>query len=197
MSLRLASLCLSPSLLLASALAGCAEAPQARFADASPAQLERALRAASGHDLVSALVLGIALSGKHQPTECPAIVTAGQDTTVTGGCTRENGTRLEGTIAIHNLPSWEDDSEYDPSKPGSVELDFRIVFPQHDEIVLDGRVELLEEPEQRISGALTLDTEGIASTSRLDFGCEDGACDMAPGAEIEISELGRPASSSR
>ncbi len=190
---RLASLGLSSALFLGAALAGCTAPEGTRFADASPAQLDRTYRAASGHDLVSVLLLGSVFSGEHQPTGCPRIVTEGQDTTVTGGCTLENGTRLEGEIALHNLPAWDADfPAHDPSQPASIELDFRIAFPEGGGSMLDGRIDFAEEPEPRISGDLTIDAAGITSTSRLTVACEvEGPCTMAAGSEIEISDLGR------
>lgn len=191
---RLASAGLSSALLLGAALAGCTEPEGARFAEASDAQLERVYRAAAAHDLVSVLILGAVLSGGHQPTGCPRIVTEGQDTTVTGGCTLTNGARLDGSIELHNMFGYEDDPpSYDPSQPSTMELAFRISFPQGGEHALDGRLELFEEGG-RFSSDLTIDTAGIASTSRIAATCQDpGPCTLSPGSEIEISGLGRAA----
>src|SRR5262245_22059957 len=113
---RLGLRLLSSSLLSAAALAGCSEssAPSARFADATPAQLERAFEAATGRALLDALAIGVDFWGRNDPRSCPSVETRGSDTTITGGCTTENDERLEGSIVIHNLAERLDDPAYDP-----------------------------------------------------------------------------------
>jgi len=188
MPLRLTCLWLSSSLLAAAALGGCAEPRDPRFADASLAQLERTFEAASGVELGATLLMGISVSGQDSPDSCPKIVTTGPDTTATGGCTIEDGVRMEGSIRVHNLPGVAGPA-YDPSQPGSVEIDVRFTHPQGEDVVLDGRVEL---DGARISGDLTVDAEGITSTSRLALTCKDQSpCTPAADSEIEISGLGR------
>jgi len=189
MTLRLGSrsLYLASSLLPLVGLVGCG-APDARFADASPEQLRSAYRAATGQEVMGMLAVGVELSGKNDPQECPAIVSEGQDTISTGDCTDEDGLRIAGSIAIHNLPSDEEGSAYDPSQPGSIELDLRISFRDNEPVVIDGRVDV---DGSRISSDLTFDVGGTASTSRLILDCElDIACSASPGSEIELSDLG-------
>lgn len=182
MSSRLVSLCLSSSLLSAAALAGCADDPRARFADASLAQLDRTFTSSIGDDLAAAMILGINLAGKSDPAACPAVTTTGVDTTVTGGCTTEHGARFDGAIAIHNVES------FPATEPGSVELDLQFTSREGERYAFVGRVDL---DAAGVRGDLTLDVGGIQSTSRLDFRCEGGeTCTLSPGAEIEISELG-------
>lgn len=195
MSSRLASLCLSSSLLAGAALAGCTDEPAGapepagpRFADASPAQLARTFQAASGGDLRAALQIGRFFAAAHDPTECPRIVFEEPDTTVTGGCTRNSGARLEGSIVIHGLFERPADSPLQ----SSVELDFRSAVPQRGDSVLAGRLELVEAPSYSLlSGDLTIETAGIASTSDLGLYCDARECVLTPNAEIEISGLGR------
>jgi len=184
-SLHLTSLGLSFALLSTATLAGCSGIDHdARFADASLAQLGRAYTAASGADLNSAVQRSLAFVGASGPMACPKVVTEGQETTITGGCTTEGGERMEGSIEIHNAPQTP---AYDPSQPSSFELDFRIV-QQSAAIRLDGHVELAETA---LSGDLRLDAGGIVSTSRLELACKaDGPCTASPGSEIEIADLG-------
>lgn len=193
--LRFASLILSSSLLSVVALAGCsgASSDETSFADATPAQLERVYSAAAGQDLGAALILGALFSGEHDPGGCPAIVTAGQDTTVTGGCTMEDGARVDGSIAIHNLNGFEENPAHDPSQPGFVELDFHVTTVQGERIDLDGRVDFddpVEPDGARARGDLTIGAGGVDSTSRLTLSCVDGTCTILPGSEIELSDLG-------
>lgn len=195
MSSRLASLCLSSSLLAGAALAGCTDEPAVapepeapRFADASPAQLARTFQAASGGDLRAALQLGRLFAGAHDPTECPRIELEEPVTTLTGGCTRETGARIEGSIVIHGLLESPSDSPLE----SSVELDFRSAVPRRGDSILAGRLELVEGPAYSLlSGELKIDTAGIASTSNLGLYCDARECVLAPNAEIEITGLGR------
>jgi hypothetical protein len=197
MSLRITSILLSSSLLSVVALAGCAESgassEETSFADATPAQLERVYSASAGHDLGSALILGAVFSGENDTGGCPAIVTQGQDTTVTGGCTMEDGGRVDGSIAIHNLNGFEENPAYDPAEPGFVKLDFHVTTSQGERIDLDGRVDFngrVELDGVRVQGDLTIGAGGVGSTSRLTLSCVDGTCTILPGSEIELSDLG-------
>src|SRR5262245_38326070 len=114
---------------------------------------------------MSALALGTVSSGQNAPTSCPRVVTDRQDTTVTGGCTDEDGVRFEGSLEIHNLPGLEiENPAYDPSQSSSIELDFRVTSPQGEDVVLDGKV---ERNVADILGDLTIEAQGIESISRL------------------------------
>lgn len=182
---RLTSLCLASSLL---AIAGCDE-QQARFADATPEQLSRAYSAAAGNDLMSALFLGSVFSGRNDPAGCPPVATQGQDTLVSGDCTDEDGVRFDGSMKIHNLPGLEEENRaHDLTKSGSVDLDFEVTKPEHEDIAVDGHV---ERDVADIAGDLKIAAEGITSISRLTIECAtDGACTASSDSEIEISDLG-------
>ncbi len=187
MLLRFTHLCLSAVLVAAAALAGCNQ-PQARFADATPTQVARGYTASSGADLISVSFIGTTFSGQNAPTSCPTVMTAGQDTTVSGGCTTEDGARLDGSIVLHNVPGVEDNPAYNPSQPSSIELDFQVTTPGHEHIALEGRV---EAGMSGISGDLTIEAQGITTTSRLTLVCDvHGTCTASPDSEIEISGLG-------
>jgi hypothetical protein len=181
------------TLAAGAALTGCPGTEHdARFADATDQQLERAYAASSGSDLASALVIGMLLSGgTSDPGACPTIATDGQDTTVTGGCTTDDGDRWDGTIEIHNLPAaFADNPAYDPTAPGSIAFDLRITPLEGEVVELSGSVELDEEA-QTITGDLTVDSDGLATTSRLALGCDDdNLCTASPDSELEIEGLG-------
>lgn len=196
---RLASLFLSSSLLYAVALAGCSEpgasSEAARFADATPAQLERVYSASSGHQLNLVLFVGAVLSGQNSPRSCPAIVTRGQDTTVTGGCTTPDGERIDGSIALHNFSLFDEAPAYDPSQPSTIKFDdFHVKTARGERTGVDGHVELdgrVESDRWSLQGDLTLSAGGIDSTSRLSLACvRGGSCTAAPGAKVELSDLG-------
>lgn len=200
MSPRLTSLSLASSLVSAIALAGCSE-PPARFADASLAQLDRAYTASTGVELLSAVLFGSNLVDSHvnsaDPTGCPAVTTAGLDTTVTGGCTDADGARIAGSVRTHNLQPLGGPAA-DPAQPRSIDLDYHITTRENRRIALVGHVELdsrsaspFDLSASRLQGDLTIDVGGIESTSRLDINCDGaGVCTASPGSEIAISDLG-------
>lgn len=196
MSARLASTLLGSALLSAVALAGCAEPapglPEPAlpgFADTSPAQLERVFSAAAGFDLDASVLLAYLFLNRNAPTACPAVVTSGLDTTVTGGCTNDDGTRIEGTIAIHNLASGSTSPMKDPSQPSSIEIDFAVTPPASERTAFEGRVEISAPWDVRSD--LTIDVDGVASMSRLALSCNPRySCTVLAGSEIEIPELG-------
>jgi hypothetical protein len=176
-------------LVAAAALAGCSvpQVPLARFADATPMQLERAYSASSGEDLFTFFFLGTLWSGRND-TSCPSIVTMGQDTTVSGGCTAEDGSRVEGSIALHNVPGSDDNPAYDPSQPSTIDFAIRGTSPENEYVAYNGRI---ERDPSGISGDLTIDAAGILSISHLTLVCDvDGTCTASPSSEILISELG-------
>ena len=185
---------LSTSLLSLTALAGCPGSEteyDAKFAEATDAQLQRSFAASAGGDLESALLIGILFSGgASEPGACPTVTTDGQDTTVTGGCTTEDGDRWDGSIEIHNLPGFfVENPAYDPEAPSSVVFDLHIIpFGGGDEVDLSGSVEVAEGSA---SSDFTVDAEGIETTSRLTLECEDeGPCTAASGSEIIVEGLG-------
>jgi hypothetical protein len=187
---------LSLSLLSVAALAGCPGSEtehDARFAEATDAQIERTYGSASGTDLVSAVFIGVLFSGStSEPGECPTVTTSGPDTTVTGGCTTDDGDRWDGTIEIHNLPGFlVENPGYDPLLPGSVEFDLHIVpSGGTEEIDLSGSVDL-DNDGQTLVGDFTVDADGIETTSRLSLGCEEeGPCTASPDSEVVIEALG-------
>lgn len=185
---------LSLSLLSVAALAGCPGSESdhdARFADATQVQIERSYAASSGSALSSALFIGILFSGStSDPGACPTITTSGADTTVSGGCTTDEGDRWEGSIAIHNLPGFLiDNPAYDETQPSSVEFDLHITPAEGSDLVdITGSVEV---DDLTIVGDLTVDADGLETTSRLSLGCEeDGPCTASPDSEIVIEALG-------
>jgi hypothetical protein len=109
---------LSTSLLAAAC--GGDDHSTAKFTGADTAHLDRALQVASGRDLASVWLVGAFVAGANQQG-CPSIVTVNSVTTVTGGCTNEDGARLDGKFIITNVQGiFSSTPSYDPSKAGTV-----------------------------------------------------------------------------
>ena len=193
MTSRLASLILSSTLLSIAALPGCAEQGiehDAIFANATHAQIGRVYNASSGLDLVIALLIADDMSGRNDATGCPSFVTTGTVTTVTGGCTTEEGTRLEGSIEIRDLPELDGGFPLEgPAPTGSVEFDLRGTSSDGELGALEGRVEI--DLDLSVRGDLTTTLRGIVTTSRLGFAPgSDGTTTVSPGSEMATSEVG-------
>jgi hypothetical protein len=150
---------------------------QASFANATPAQLMRVYAASSGSDLEAAILFGASLSGSNDTSSCPTIVTTGQDTIVTGGCSTKAGDRVEGSISVHSTPSQL-----------STVFDYRVTTSKHENLSIVGHAEI---DMSIISGDLKIEANGMSSSSHLTLACtDDGACAASPDSGIELSDLG-------
>lgn len=159
---------LSPLLLLSLApLTACADDPahDARFTTASEAQIARALSAASGDDLLLAFTLGIEFSGRpSDATSCPAIVTTGADTTVSGDCTDSAGDAWKGQVVIHNLPGLTDNPAYDATRPGSIAVHGLRITTGTDALEIDGTGQF-EPAADPSAGTVRGEVRVVASTT--------------------------------
>ena len=191
---KIGSLILSSTLLSLAALPGCSEQSiehDATFATATAKQVKRAYQASSGFDQLLALLAADHWFGKNDPTGCPAIVTRGAVTTVTGGCSTEEGGRIEGKAEIRNMPDFDRFPSDRPTEPGSIEIDLslRAMSPDTEHVAFKGDVEI--DPDAGFRGDLTLTYEGITSRSRLGIELgSDESLTLAPDSEIEISDVG-------
>jgi hypothetical protein len=165
-------------------------AEPARFADATPEQLEHALHVAQGGDRDIALRFAAGFAGGNAPDACPSVVTDGDVTTVTGGCVDENGERVEGSIVIENMNGILA-PDRDPTRPGRAVFDELVTIGDDGaELVLDGTVEL--NPTNPVLVVDLAVTTGDARTvSDLSLHCDDdGICELGDGSAIELDGLG-------
>jgi hypothetical protein len=81
--------------------------PTLRFADRTDTELLRLIDAAGGTDLFRATGMIDQFGDTFEIEPCPTITIAGSVATVTGGCARADGSRLEGTGAVDNPIGWD------------------------------------------------------------------------------------------
>ena len=81
--------------------------PTLRFADRTDAELVRLIDAAGGTDLFRATGVIDQFGDTFEVEPCPTITIAGSVATVTGGCARNDGTRIEGSGAVDNPIGWD------------------------------------------------------------------------------------------
>jgi hypothetical protein len=190
--MKLPAFLASLSLLAVATLTGCPSPnDDARFADATEVQIERSYTAASGRDLGDMLLIGTIFSGT--PTNsasCPSIVTSGQDTTVSGGCTDGDGAHYEGTIVTHNgqgfiIPN----PAYDKTEPTTVTYNAFEIKADTDHVILDGVVSM-DPVAREVDGDMTLTAQEIESQERITLTCNAANLCTAVDSEIALSDLG-------
>lgn len=192
--LLLASSLLLPTTLLAACGddGGAEPAYDARFASADEATRARAIGAAGGFDYAIAYLVGSSFAGAAAPEACPGVEVSGDTTTVTGGCTNDDGTRYEGRIVLENVAGFfSDGTDIDPTRSQLLDFEGFSIVDADGEWELDGSIELRPAAEQRVITDLYLafDGEGVHSHLELAFE-ESGMSTLAAGSWIEVDGLG-------
>jgi hypothetical protein len=193
-----------PTLLLATmstaALgAGCSDGDDhqtAEFATASDAQLRRTIGAMRVGDLATLYIIGAFTSGTNSDA-CPGIVSSGAVTTITGGCTNDDGDRLDGRIVVTNVqPVFATNPSYDPAQPSTVEaFDFTVVGTDGTESI-DGKVTQTVTGGSAdnggvVTGSTDVTVEGIAVHSEIGFSCDASElCTLRDESWIDVDGLG-------
>jgi hypothetical protein len=79
-----------------------------RFADRSDQEISRLMNAAAGTDMFQAQAQMDQFGDTFDEDPCPQIVVDGNTATVTGGCTRLDGTtQVQGSMVVTNPSSWD------------------------------------------------------------------------------------------
>ncbi|MBK9035683.1 MAG: hypothetical protein IPL61_31275 [Myxococcales bacterium] len=169
----------------------------AKFSSADAAHLERALDVAAASDLGQLYVVGAFIAGANEPG-CPSFVTTGNVTTVTGGCTNDDGTRLEGRIIATNVQGiFTTNPSYDPSKPSTVEAEaWTATDPGAPAESIDGKVTLtnvggVADNGEVFDGAADAALGGIAAHSEIAFTCDaTHLCTHSEDSWVDIDGVG-------
>lgn len=165
----------------------------ATFSTLDAAHLDRALDLTAGTDLASLYVTGLFVSGANDPTACPAFVTAGNVTTVTGGCTNDDGARLEGRIVITNMPAlFGENPSYDPTQPSVVEAFDWTASGGDSSGGIDGKVTLTaSESGSVLAGEAEATVDGIAAHSAYTMTCDETDLCTLSNAWFDADGVGR------
>jgi hypothetical protein len=177
------------------ALAACGSSEPARdavFASAPEGQIHRAFSAASGADAAGALFLGVAYAtAPASTTSCPRIAHDGGRTTITGGCSNDEGIKYEGTATFDNVPTLTGGG-YDPSKPTRIEFDgFKANAQAKDPVIIDGSV-TISKTSMTTELSLTADNVSSHAAIELTQGA-DGSVTAQDGSSIDVEKLGSAA----
>src|SRR5690348_6817285 len=76
--------------------------PTLRFADRTDTEISRLINAAAGTDMFSAQAQVDQLADTFDGDPCPTIAVDGLTATLTGGCTRQDGTEVRGAAVVTN-----------------------------------------------------------------------------------------------
>jgi|JI6StandDraft_1071083.scaffolds.fasta_scaffold38837_4 hypothetical protein len=179
--------------------AACSDDPSREgltFSTLDAAHLERALDLTAGRDLSMLYVTGLFVSGANEPAPaCPVFVSTGNVTTVTGGCTSDDGARFEGRIVITNMPALFGESPtYDPTQPSVIEaIDWKATDADGLVQGIDGKLTATGDADSAVSmtGAVDATLDGITAHLEMSTSCDDAdRCTMADGSFFEIEGLG-------
>jgi hypothetical protein len=84
-----------------------------RFADRSDPEIVRLINAAAGTDMFMAESQIDQFGDTFDDDPCPSIAISGTVATVTGGCTRLDGTQVQGSATVTNPLGWDQIEDYD------------------------------------------------------------------------------------
>jgi hypothetical protein len=145
------------------------------FADRTDAELLRLMNAAAGTEMFQTEAQIGQFGDASEPDPCPAITVEGNVATVTGGCTRADGLRIEGSAIVTNPFGWEQlDDAYVLGQPTRYELDeFALIYSVGgNEISFDGYVER-SDSFQVAEADITVTQFGVAVRSDLYYRCSN------------------------
>jgi hypothetical protein len=150
------------------------------------------IMAALGFDAMIAelTVSGYAAFPEDAESSCPTITKNGDETTVTGGCTMDDGTSVEGTIVFSNVPALFG-GDYDPTKPTSMRFEryamSSLPGPDEDTYYYDGT--LVRDPDGKHTINLTAIIGGIEAQTELELDCDE-LCTATEGSWVRVRDLG-------
>jgi hypothetical protein len=81
--------------------------PTLVFAERSDTEISRIVGAAAGTDMFQAQSQVDQFGDTFEPDACPTIAISGNTATVTGGCTRADGTMIMGDAVVENPAGWD------------------------------------------------------------------------------------------
>ena len=159
-----------------------------KFADRSDAEIARMVSAAGGTDMFSAQAQIDAFAGSTDP--CPAVTIAGNEVSLTGGCTTSDMVMLSGTATATNSLAW------DPQAPfvygaDTVYAMHQLAFTQQSfTTTYDGTMSITDN-FTTWQADITADMLGLSVHSQIYYGCDRGSltCDLV-GSGLELVGVG-------
>jgi hypothetical protein len=164
--------------------------PTLVFAERSDAEISRIIGAAGGGDMFSAQSQVDQFGDTFEPDACPTIAISGNTATVTGGCTRADGTMIMGEAIVENPAGWDQidwtggDSRYELHQLAFV-MDGGVTFSY------DGFIER-RDTFSTWDADLTATSFGVTMRSDLYYHCENPSspsCDLT-NSGIELFDVG-------
>jgi hypothetical protein len=134
--------CVSSLFLLAAACGGGGGSTDIestlRFADRTDVEIARLINAAAGSDMFLAAARVDDFGDTFDGDPCPTIAVAGSTVTVTGGCTRRDGTEVRGAAVITNPFAWDQVEDYDFGDDTTYEFQQLVLADDDFEQTFDG-----------------------------------------------------------
>lgn len=159
------------------------------FAERSDTEIARIINAAAGSDMFQAQAQVDQFGDTFDAEACPTIAIDGDTATVTGGCTREDGTMIVGSAVVENPPGWDQidwfggDSRYQLNGLGFITDNFTQTF--------DGYIERRDN-FATWDADLTVTSFDVTVRSDIYYHCENPSnpsCELS-GSGIELAGVG-------
>jgi hypothetical protein len=159
------------------------------FAERSDTEIARIISAAGGADMFQAQGQVDQFGDTFDAEACPTVTIDGNTATVTGGCTREDGTMITGSAVVENPAGWDQidwtggDSRYELNGLGFATESFAQVYT--------GFIER-RDTFSTWDADLTVESFGITVRSDLYYHCENPqspSCDLT-NSGIELVGVG-------
>lgn len=169
----------------------------ATFSTADDAHLRRAVEVIRAGDAGQLFIPALFLAGEHDPTACPSITTVGNVTTITGGCTDDDGDRFEGRIVATNFQgAFTELPSYDPTQPTVAVAEGFTATTDTQTVSLDGRVSSAPRgatPEEgmRLEALIDATIDGLHAHTDATYDCDaTDLCTLAGGSWVDIDGVG-------
>lgn len=171
------------SLCLCSVLFAACGSDAGTFEDASDQELQRTMMAAMSMDTVMVGFLAVGYASAEEGG-CPNVHIEGDRRTVTGGCTTEDGEKIEGEMILENVPGLFGGN--DPTRPQLVQANSFVVGESLGRIEIDGTITATSTSTE---ADIRVELLGMTVATSAKFGCVDGLCTYQ-GASLDIEGIG-------
>ena len=148
----------------------------------SEAELLRLMDAGTGGDARALEIWIEFLDDDYDPDPCPLITVAGKTATITGGCTRLDGTEIQGYAVVTNPFAWRR-IDHDPSSERVYEAHQLTLTNGSWTTIYDGIVRYSYDLN-RFDADVTLSDDGMTVRTDLAYACTWPICTFAGGIEL-------------
>ncbi|HEU0033809.1 MAG TPA: hypothetical protein VFQ53_24445 [Kofleriaceae bacterium] len=161
--------------------------PTLRFSDRTDIEISRLVNAASGSEGFQAQAQVHQFDDPFEPEACPNLVEDVTRVTITGGCTRVDGTQIEGAATINNPVGWGE-LDYDYGSDSVYTFEQLAFVRTGGDQVYDGTFRI-GPSYQLLDMDLTTESFGVIVRSDIHMECDGTTCEIG-NSGIELVDAG-------